>query len=177
MPNLDAKSELVLIRQSGRLHVGDSVESALVLYPPLQKSKELSELPATVPGLSASGWQGENEGFGMAAKDGRVALALRSQDLLEAGDLSTIVRNYESEIGRQADDLPQSSRGQYWFWTSQRAPTGAQRLMIYSRTGKSGKRSVVIALGDSTVMDALRMNPQAARNDLDKAEAVLRITN
>jgi len=173
-PRMDVQSELALIRQSGRVHVGDSTEAALVIFPPLQKSKEITELPEVLPGLSPAGWQAENEGFGMAVKDGKVALAMLTLNLLEASDVKNIADTYEADLQRTADETMSDSRVRYWFWSSKIGPLGAQRLMVCSRTDKEGKRSIVVALGDSSVMDALRMSPDAARADISKSESILR---
>ncbi len=168
--NLDLTyvSRLSLVRPAGRLRVGETKEAALFLYPPPEKAEMFGNLPFNLgDDYTASGWEKEDEGFGVILLKNRVVLAQRSLIGIDEERLKEVLATYEQDAGRKADRQVQLDAVRYWFWTD-----GVHRLMICAVKPKTDRMTVAVSLGHVLAMDRFGMNPAKAQED---AEAALKI--
>lgn len=112
-------------------------------------------------------------GFAVMHKDSVVVQALWREKGLTSAEIATRVRRYELRFGEPHQMVPGTAGEfqeiQYWFWESE-----TERLCLVSTIDFEGELQFVAAVGRVDVMDALRMNPRAAREDRQKAIEMLK---
>lgn len=164
-PDLAFRSRLALLDNGRRLGVGDSVQEALEFLPAPRKAYAFRELP---PGFEepyrAEGWETDAEGFGVISLEGKVVLTLRTRENASNSLIEDTVRTYTRDNRSLPPERVTGKTAEYWFFERE-----SHRLMIASVKDLEGKRSLTIALGDVSVMDALRMSPAKALQDRDGA--------
>lgn len=122
------------------------------------------ESPITGDEYVAKGWQSGIESFGVLSLRNKVVLAMYTLDYTSADQLSEKVRQYQEAFSTIEPSVLPGDKASYWFWE-----VGRVRLMICASQDTKRKQQLVIALGDTDVMDALRMSPDSARLDLVEA--------
>ena len=163
-PDLDTRSSLRLPKLGRTLAIGEGINAATDLFPPLRGAYTFNDLPSGFgEGFEARGWETRLEGFGIIAYSGRIALAMRQ--------LFEVEKERADDLQRSLERLNQSARREivpgpnleYRFWLD-----GNNILMLLRRTNKPGFFAVTIALGERQVMAALKMTPEAARATIDR---------
>lgn len=162
-PDLSFRSRLALLDNGRRLGVGDPVQEALEFLPAPRKAYAFRELP---PGFEepyrAEGWETDAEGFGVISLDGKVVLTLRTQEDASQTLIEETVRAYTRDNRSLPPERVTGQAAESWFFERE-----SHRLMIAAVKDPNGKRSLTLALGDVSVMDALRMSPAKALQDRD----------
>ena len=174
-PEWDISSDLALYADSLSIHVGDSVSDAeKVFRKPEGRASNFRDLPAGFgPGYRSIGWSTEAEGFGVISLEGRVVEAVHSEYGVSESQSEQILDSYRRRygnrfkklVGADGKDL-EPSWVQYWF-----AEQNKQRLMVCAVRMKDGFVNVTEAVGWAEAMDALRMSPKSAIEDLAKLKA------
>lgn len=174
-PDWDINSDLALVVDSQSIHVGDAVsEAEKVFRKPEGRVSNFRDLPPGFgPGYRSIGWSTEAEGFGMINLEGRVVVAVHSEYGVSESRSNQIIDKYRRRnairfkklAAGDGSDL-EPSWVQYWF-----AEHNKQRLMVCAVRLKDGFVNVTEAVGSAEAMDALRMSPKAAQEDLAKLKA------
>jgi hypothetical protein len=174
-PDWDINSDLALVADSQSLHVGDSIsEAEKVFLKPEGRVTNFHDLPPGFgPGYRSIGWSTEAEGFGLISLEGRVVAAVHSEYGVSESRSEQIIDKYRRRYGARIKKLAaadgsdlEPSWVQYWF-----AEQNKQRLMVCAVRLKDGFVNVTEAVGSAEAMDALRMGPKAAQDDLAKLKA------
>lgn len=165
-PNELVKTDLAIFRESGRLQIGDTWDTAIELFRPVKNSYEFSDLPPrfTSPMYKARGWDARREGFGALLYKGRIAFAMYQLAKAEPNQFNDFVELHERQLRRHSVEKIDGKRAQYRFWQVDK-----QRLMILGLETK-GVTKITIALGDEVVMKALGISPEDARREIQRID-------
>lgn len=169
-PESLAPTDLALFSDTGRLRVGDSLEEATRVFPSPHGMVGPKELPPGFgPEFRARGYETREEGLGLILMDNRVAIALRRLENLEFPAVQEIVANFKENFG-EAQESVSGARIDYRFWSKE-----DQRLMLCTAPDRNDptRFDVSMAVGPTSLMDALRMSYPAAREDRAVAERTL----
>lgn len=166
--------DLGLIRDGVVIKVGDPVDRALSAFPRPDGAYDVNRPPTAFESeFQASGWEQRRMGFAVMHKGGVIASALWREKGLDSEDINRRVRQYELRFGPADQMVPSTVREvqqlQYWFWEGEN-----ERLCLVSTVDFEGELAFVAAVGRPDVLDALRMNPSAAREDIERAMEMLR---
>lgn len=170
VPNSLAPTDLGILNDGTLLRVGDSLEDANRAFPAPQDIFGLKELPPGFgSGFRARGFETPREGLGLILVDNRVAVAMRRLEDVSVDAAKEAVRRYVAEFG-DATESVSGARIEYRFWTKE-----DQRLMVCTAPDRkeTSRFDVTVAVGVSTLMDALRMSHASAREDRAIAERAL----
>lgn len=170
VPNSLAPTDLGILNDGNLLRVGDSLEDANRAFPAPQDIFGLKELPPGFgTGFRARGYETPREGLGLILVDNRVAVALRRVEDISADAANESLRRYVEEFG-DASETVKGARIEYRFWSKE-----DQRLMVCLAPDRKEptRFDVTVAVGVSTLMDALRMSYASAREDRAIAEKAL----
>jgi hypothetical protein len=165
-PKLTA-SELGLLHNAKVLRIGDSPDLVTVAFPRPAVAYTFKDLP---PGFAspyrAEGYETTRDGFGAIYYQGQLAFAMHREQDVTLEDVAETRKRYEERFGNATTQLT-GGRVYYLFWESDE-----HRLMICSAKDHAdpSRYDLTIAVGDKTVMDALRMNYDDAVRDKDQAE-------
>jgi hypothetical protein len=174
-PEWDISSDLALFADSQSIHVGDSVSDAeSVFRKPEGRAAAFRDLPPGFgPGYRSIGWSTEAEGFGVISLEGRVVVAVHSEYGVSESRSEQVVNKYLRRYGSRFKRLAaadgtdlEPSWVQYWF-----AEQNKQRLLVCAVRMKDGFVNVTESVGWAEAMDALRMSPKNAMEDLAKLKA------
>lgn len=166
-PDAGAFQRVTLRHGSREVRLGGDPGEVERAFDPPSRTFPIGELPFEEGELTVTGWQSANEGLGIISREGRVVLVLhtfeRASERL-ADDLidqyGALSRNLHTEI--QGDNV------RYWFWQDNR-----QRLMLVRHRDRRGNLHVTVALGVIELMNVLRMDPDSAQEDADRADELL----
>jgi hypothetical protein len=161
-PGVLEPGELALLAPNGQIKVGMSLDEAEKIVPAPPNSFALKELPANfAEPYRARGFETYREGFGLILFGEKVAMAMRREEDLNAEQIRLVKSRYIETFGTPTADMSDKEIG-YLFWWK-----GGHRLMIAISPDVALKDrfDVTQAMGDATVMDALRMNSLAATED------------
>lgn len=162
-------SERIPSPQTNTLKVGDSPSDVEKIYPTPAASTSFKELP---PGFQAPyrarGYETQHDGLGVIYYDNEVALAMHHEENLSSTDVDNETRAYTSLFGNPTSTLS-GRQVRYWFWQ-----VDQRRLMICATMDQHQKDryDLTVAVGDSVVMDALRMNRAAASEDQPESDKI-----
>lgn len=163
-----AEDAPLLLNGDSRLRIHASEEEAFRAFPrPRGAFDFFEEPPIEGDDYTAKGWQTNAEAFGVLLLRNRMVLGLYTLEGADGDTVAEKVRLYEEGMGRPPSVVP-GEIGSYWFWES-----GQTRLMITTSRDAKGKSQLAVALGDVAIMNALRMSPDAARQDLVEARSRL----
>jgi len=152
----------VLINGDRNLRIHSTEDQAFEVFArPKNGFDFFEESPITGDDYVAKGWQSSVESFGVLSLRNKVVLAMYTLDYTSADQLSEKVRLYQEAFPTIEPSVLPGDKASYWFWE-----VGRVRLMICASQDTKRKQQLVIALGDTDVMDALRMSTDAARLDL-----------
>lgn len=159
----------VMINGDQRLRIHDTEEAAMRVFPrPRGAFDFFEEPPVEGDDFVAKGWQSNAEAFGMLLLRNRIVLALYTLENVDTELLASKLTKYEEGLIPLTPSAVPGDVGSYWFWES-----GRTRLMMVHSRDAQGRGQLVVALGDTEIMDALRMAPGAARQDLTEARTRL----
>lgn len=167
-PNL-VSTDLSMIMGTVSLKVGDPPEKVDQAFPQPANSAPFKELPAIFNGqYRARGYENSAGGFGAIYYENQLAAAVWRVENATAGELEDIVKQHISGFGEPSQKLPGTGIA-YWFWYRE---SQSQSIMICAAPDRtqSQRFDITIGMGDKNVMDALRMNYIAAREDQSVAE-------
>jgi hypothetical protein len=170
VPDSLAPTDLGILNDGNLLRVGDSLEDANRVFPAPQDIFGLKELPPGFgSGFRARGYETPREGLGLILVDNRVAVAMRRIEDVSADTAKDAVRRYVAEFGEPSESVS-GARIEYRFWSKE-----DQRLMVCTAPDRKepSRYDVTVAVGVSTLMDALRMSYASAREDRAIAEKAL----
>lgn len=170
VPNSLAPTDLGILNDGAPVRVGDSLEDANRAFPAPQDIFGLKELPPGFgSGFRARGFETPRDGLGLILVDNRVAVAMRRIEDVSADAAKEAVRRYVAEFG-DASESVSGARIEYRFWSKE-----DQRLMVCTAPDRKepSRFDVTVAVGVSTLMDALRMSHASAREDRAIAEKAL----
>lgn len=160
-------TSLALLYGTSRVRVGDLDEEVIARFPRAKSATALSEDPPVwLVGARVSGWESEAESFAVLSLDGRVVCAVHT---VRNAPWSTVhAARYAQQFGKsqQVSNPPVT----YEFWENADA---GERLMICRGVASGGKPYSVTAVGLSSVMHELRMDPEAATADAARASKLL----
>ena len=174
-PEWDISSDLALVADSQSIHVGDLVSDAEnVFRKPEGRAAAFRDLPPGFgPGYRSIGWSTEVEGFGVISLEGRVVVAVHSEYGVSESRSEQVIDKYRRRYGNRFKKLTaadgkdlEPSWVQYWF-----AEQNKQRLLVCAVRMKDGFVNVTESVGWAEAMDALRMSPKNALEDLAKLKA------
>ncbi|MCB0826345.1 MAG: hypothetical protein KDC26_09160 [Armatimonadetes bacterium] len=129
----------------------------------------LTEIPPKFSkNFKVLGWETpERTVVALGSRDGLV-LAMDTREKIKIDEARNEIEAYTVQYGKPLTITSQHST--YAFWTD-----GNIRLMVLDfEDTVSGNRSMTTALGHTWCMDALRMSPEAAHNDANLAEKLLK---
>jgi len=151
------------------ISIGDREDVFKSAFPrsPSDSRSLKGELPigATGDHWEAIGWELDNasRGVGAVLYDGRIAVAMSQIDKVEEEDVTRESQKYEFKLGPPTK--LEGNHVRYWFW-----PDDAGTLMVCAFKNDRNEINLTTALGDSGVMDKLRMSYQTAREDMGSVE-------
>ena len=165
-PKSLTKTDLAIFRDTGRLHVGDTWETAVELFRPPKNSYEFNDLPPHFqpPAYKAKGWDSRKEGFGVILHEGRIAFAMYQIAKGDIDQFNELIAFHQRQVGRLVMERLDGKHVQYCFWADEN-----QRLMIMGLESK-GSMKITIALGDDVVLKALGISPEDAKRDLKRVD-------
>jgi hypothetical protein len=146
------------------IHIGNTLDDVDKIVRVPTGSGEFRELP---PGFeqpyTAKGYENAQGGFGAIYYESHLAQATSHEDNLTLPQVDSTVKAYEKLMGVPRTEIP-GNLVKYWFWEDL---AQGQRLMLCAVQNRKDVRrfDLTCALGDSKVMDQLRMSPAAARED------------
>lgn len=162
IPEWDNPSKIALAGEIRQVHVGDAVNDAERAFDkPDKRRSDFRDLPPGFgPGYSSRGWETDTGGYGLISAEGRVVAAVRSEYGVSEDRLQEILRKYRADL---TVEQPTESGGnaRYWF-----AEDNNRRLMVCAVGLPDGSLDVTQAIGSIDAMDAMRMGPIPARNDI-----------
>ena len=166
--------EFGLLNDGATVKVGEPVQSALDAFPRPEGAYDFNSPPADFEEeFAAAGWEHRKMGFAVMHKNSVVVSAMWREKGITSDDITRLVRRYENRFGEPHQMVPSTAREvqeiQYWFWQ-----VGTERLCLVSTIDHQGELAFVAAVGRTDVMDALRMNPGDAREDVEKAIELLK---
>lgn len=166
-PDIEARTHLALIHNGKSLGVGASAEDAEQTFPRPPNASSFKDLP---PGFEepyrARGWETVTQGFGAVFYENRIVGAMFHENTLSQTEVDLTLQSYEATFGK-AKYAFEGARSRYYFWESR-----PHRLMLFALRDKETIRyELTLAIGDTVVMDALRMSPVHAREDRLAVEA------
>lgn len=169
-PDFNRLTTLALVSGDRTLKVGDSTDQAESFFERPRRSFLLRELPeAFGPGYRARGWESDRQGFGIVSYRDRVAAAMLTvegvDETVVQETLQTHRRNDDPNNPDRRTFTQESRVARYWFWEE-----ANQRVMVCAAKTYRGDFTVTVAVGDIAALDALRMSPEEARNDANRAE-------
>ncbi len=166
-------SRLGLISGPELLRVGDSERRALDLFPkPAKQSFDRSELPPMLDKpFRARGWESKMESFGLILLNGQVIVAVIETEAIEREFATEKVELYRKTFNEIEPQIIVNQSVSYWFWN-----LGRRRLMICLASNRDKTLGLTIALGDESMMDALRMDAVSAAKDARQAATLLNAT-
>ncbi len=160
-----------MLRADGKnIVLGESAGNALAVLPRPPGAFEFTDVPLGFrDGYAARGWEGNQGGFGVLTRDGRIVLAMRSWTNASNEMIEETKEQYANEIGRRIKpiDFGDDKRG-YRFWRED-----LTQLMLCWSPDVRGRTTLVVALGDARVMAPLRMDPRNAAQDLARADELM----
>ena len=163
--NIAPFSHLTLELDSGVIQIGQSTSldfSGGFKKP--TRATVLSELPPVLDdGFDSRGWETPDRHFSTVGKDGRLVLALDHFNSIDKVESTVIIQDYQLRLGAP-DSIVETEHTKYIFWQD-----GTVRLMLLQDSG-GGQTRFTQALGIVKLMDALRINPENAREDSEIAE-------
>ncbi len=183
-PDFDVSSRVGLLRQRGKLRVGDSYARALDLFQGARRAHEFQDLPARLaPPYSARGWEAANEGFGVILYEAKVAAAVHTTEKVTAEHVKELVDAYQDEM-RMLPEAVSGETARYWFWelprvrlhqsaTAQDPGAVKQRLMVCAVRDSHGTFTLTEAMGDVFAMNAIKANIYAAQTDTAAADQLI----
>lgn len=161
-------TSLAIVAAEGRLQVGDPVAKAELVFP--KPDKQLTEFRDLPPGFGSAfrsrGWETDAQGIGIISAEGMIVTAVHTSKGLEEDQVQSILRKYSGTVSVERPDVD-TELARYWF-----AEDRGRRLMICAIQRRDGTFDVIEAIGESSAMNALRMNRLAAENDVQRAERV-----
>jgi hypothetical protein len=169
-PDWRVDSDLRLLSPTGDARIGDPVESARKLFPkPEVRAAAFQDLPPGFgPGFSSSGWETDAEGYGIISLGARTVVAMHMEMGVGESRVNEIVSRYRrrlpSKFAENFDlEKPHASHSwvRYWF-----AEENGHRLMVCAVRLEEGVLNVTEALGTEEALDALRMSPRFAAEDI-----------
>ena len=161
-------STLAYLKYNKFIHLGESAQTILSLFPKPEGAVAISTLPPSLsPPLVANGWDAENESLGIISEDDKVILMMHTYNQVNDHKIEETYTRYLKHFKRPTQELS-GLHSKYWFWDS-----GSTRLMIASSIDSKGVHNLTIAFGVHSVMDRLRMDPKDAKEDQTKAAQLL----
>ena len=162
-------STLAYLKSNKVIHLGESVQTILSLFPKPEGAIAIRTLPPSLaPPLVANGWDTENESLGVISQEDKVVLIMHTYNQMNPYKAEEMYMRYFKHFGRPSQELL-SSDSKYWFWDSR-----STRLMIASSVDTRGDYCLTVAFGVHLVMDRLRMNARDAKEDQLKANQLLK---
>ncbi|MBX3118820.1 MAG: hypothetical protein KF784_07115 [Fimbriimonadaceae bacterium] len=166
-PDLDGKSALFMRAGEKNVTVGIGAELLREMFPKPEKATEIRQLP---PGFTedylSRGWETEDESVGWVSYSGQAVLVMQTLRRLEDGDLQRdYVQQYTRLFSGIEPTVIQGATASFWFWQN-----GPHRFMICGTKSRKGGIDITLALGDVSIMDALRMMPSKAEFDKGRAD-------
>lgn len=183
-PDFGVSSRIGLLRQRGKLRVGDSFDRALDLFQGARRAREFQELPSRLAApYKAHGWETTAEGFGVILYEARVAAALHTLEKATDEQVMELVDAYQDEM-RMLPELVSGQTARYWFWEVPRVrlpnsdtvndPKAVkQRLMVCAVRDAKGTFTLTEAMGDVFAMNAIKANMHAAEADVAAADQLM----
>jgi hypothetical protein len=108
-------------------------------------------------------------GFGVISYRDQVVAAMHQELKVSYERVQEVLESHRKHMGREADQQVAGSRVNYWFWEEDN-----QRLMILAfRKDPSDGVQLTVAMGDRTVMDALKASPTLAEIERDRVDRIL----
>ncbi|MBS1716129.1 MAG: hypothetical protein JSS72_00175 [Armatimonadetes bacterium] len=165
-PDFQNTGSLFLIHAHDALRVGDNETRCLEVFPQPTKAVEFSELPPQfkVSSYRARGWETSTMSFGTLLYDGKVALAMVQEPRADDERLIAIMSDYQNALGQYFKFIPGTS-ARYWFWER-----GHERLVIVAVKPPKRSMRVTIAIGENSLMDALKLDVTDAAKDVASAD-------
>lgn len=183
-PDFGVSSRIGLLRQRGKLRVGDSFDRALDLFQGARRAREFQDLPARLAApYKAHGWETQGEGFGVILYNARVAAAVHTLEKASDEEVLELVDAYQDEM-RMLPEIVTGQTARYWFWEVPRVrlpnsdsgndPKAVkQRLMVCAVVDAKGTYTLTQAMGDVFPMNAIKANIYAAQTDVAAADQLM----
>jgi hypothetical protein len=165
-PNLLDRTRIGLIRQGEKLRVGLDQETALSIFPEPKRSFSMTEIPPGFgEGYRSRGWETNNEGLGVLFLNDRVAAAMYQLEDTDEARAEEISELYARDLAGLEGETISGAHVKYRFWND-----NSHRLVLNTVKGLKGRVTIMVAMGDASVLDRLRLNERYAREDLARAE-------
>jgi len=137
------------------LQLGETVESALEVFPAPAKSYPFTDLP---PGLKApfeaKGWETPEGGFGVITYEGRIAIAMRQYESYDLSKVDALVEQVRLANRELTPKMMVGQKSRFWMWVD-----GGYRLLISVLPTSESRGVVAVTLGDQSLMDYLGLQP------------------
>ncbi len=169
-PDFGLSTPLALIGEAAHVRVGEQPEDGWQAFPAPNEAEEFKDLPPGFNGdYRARGWDTPHESFGMILYGERIALAMHQLERVDEERLQEQLAIYRNRYSDIKVNTVEGARVRYWFWEVRR-----QRLMICAVQTLHDGLNLTFTLGDTAVMDPLRMDFESAQNDRRSAETIFR---
>lgn len=151
------------------VRVGDDEDSVYEEIPKPKGGFDVRDAaPVTGEGLRSRGWSTGDQTFVTVSKQGKVLLALWSLERVGKATLGEVLADQEAR-NETAQSVVVGEFTNYRFWEQ-----GSERLMVCDTIDNERRQYVAVAVGHTSLMDALRMNPTLAAIDKQHAESTLK---
>ena len=169
VPDFAIASNIQLVKDDGRIKVGDDYTGTLEQFPKPPKAFELTELPSNLKApFKAKGWETATEGFGAIVYNDRIAFAMYQKEHADEDELLAIVGLQKRAMSKIAPISIVQRRVRYWIWED-----GQRRSMVGALTTAKGDLNLTLAIGDAGVCSAFGIDADRLRADAAKAEELL----
>lgn len=167
-PTFGEESEIAMRRNNERLRVGVSMATATSFLPKPKKAYDFKDKPAGFgPEFRSTGWEANDQAFGVLAYEDRTCLAMHEMFKVTDEEVQTLVQDYQYALRDSEWSTISGEYSRYWFYES-----GRDRIMICAVKVADNSFHVTIAVGETSVMDTLRMNTRFAIEDKNRSDAL-----
>lgn len=168
IPQLDGKSMLEMQIGDKPVRIGAAAESLREIFPKPEKGSDVRELPPRFPDEYISrGWDSDEECVGWLSYSGQVVFVLHTVRHLDESEVQKdYVEKYTKLFRGIEPTVIIGKNAKFWFWQD-----GPHRFMLCSGRSRKSGVDITEVIGDTAVMDALRMIPSKAEFDKERADS------
>lgn len=170
-PDLAVPTLLRLRNFRKELQLGETVESALEVFPAPTKSYPFSDLPPGLkPPFEAKGWETPEGGFGVITYEGRIAIAMRQYESYDLSKVDALVEQVRLANRELTPKTMVGEKARFWMWVD-----GGYRLLVSVLPTSETRGVVSVTLGDQALMDYLGLQPSESNLPATEIEATPQI--
>lgn len=140
-----------LPRNRRNLRLGASEEEAMVVFPRPSRGFPIDE---TIPGFPAEykahGWEGNEDGFGVVLRDGRIFAAMYQKEAMTADDFADALEQIRVANSLDRFNAVSKNGADYWYVVQ-----GDEAIVLSRIPGVQKRYQVTVTLGHVDLLKAL----------------------